>query len=130
MGNQVGEPLTILSKTLNKRLAERGLLRSQDTERNRHTVRRTIEGARRTVLHMAAKLFIGASAQSSPLSHISTDAEEDGSIPKDDFPTAPPESTHKNGPRERPALPQDTGAGSIGTVGTVPDPTDEVVFRI
>ena len=130
MGNQVGEPLTILSRTLNKRLAERGLLRSQDTERNRHTVRRTIEGARRTVLHMAAKLFIGASAQSSPLSHISTDAEEDGSIPKDDFPTAPPESTHKNGPRERPALPQDTGAGSIGTVGTVPDPTDEVVFRI
>ena len=44
MGNQVGEPLTILSKTLNKRLVERGLLRSQDKERNRHTVRCTIEG--------------------------------------------------------------------------------------
>ena len=49
MGNEVGEPLTILSKTLNKRLAERGLLRSRESERNRHTVRRTIEGARRTV---------------------------------------------------------------------------------
>ena len=49
LGNQLGEPLAILSKTLNKRLAERGLLRSQESVRNRHTVRRTIEGARRAV---------------------------------------------------------------------------------
>ena len=49
MGNQVGEPLTVLSKTLNKRLAERGLLRSQDSKRHRHTVRHMIEGARRAV---------------------------------------------------------------------------------
>ena len=48
MGNQVGEPQTVLSKTLNKRLAERALLRSQETERHRHTVRRVIEGARRS----------------------------------------------------------------------------------
>ena len=72
LGNQVGEPLTILSKTLNKRLAERGLLRSQESVRNKHTVRRVIEGARRNVLHLAASLFRGESAQSA---HYSTDGE-------------------------------------------------------
>ncbi len=133
MGNQVGEPLTVLSKTLNKRLAERGLLRSQESERHRHTVRRVIEGARRAVLHLAANLFLGESAQSSQsshLSHNSTDDEADGSIPWDDYHTAPPESTHKIGPRERPALPQDAAAGTIGPVGMVPDPTNEVELRI
>ena len=130
MGNQVGEPLTILSKTLNKRLAERGLLRSQDTERHRHTVRHVIEGARRTVLHMAASLFLGAPAQSSHLSHFSTDGEADGSIPRDDSDIAPPESSHIIGPRERPALPRDAAVGSIGPVGTIPEPTDEVELRI
>ena len=133
LGNQVGEPLTILSKTLNKRLAERGLLRSQDKERNRHTVRRTLEWARRTVLHMAANLLLGESTQSAQSSHYSTDGEADGSIPRDDYHPASPESTHKIGPGEQPALPQDAAAGPVGpvgTVGTVPEPTDEVVLRI
>ena len=127
MGNQLGEPLTILSKTLNKRLAERGLLRSQESVRNRHTVRRVIEGARRYVLHMDANLFLGESSQTS---HNSTDAEANGSIPRADYHPVSPESAHKNGPGEQPMLPEDAVDGPIGPVGPIPGPIDEVELRI
>ena len=108
-----------------RRLAERCLLRSQESVRHRHTVRRTIEGARCAVLHIETNLFLGESAQSAQSAHYSTDGEENGSIRWADYHPAPPESTHKIGPRERPALPQDAAAGL-----TVPGPTDEVVLRI
>ena len=110
-----------------QRLADDRLLRSQESVRHRHTVRRTLEGARRTVLHLAANLLLGESTQSAQSSHYSTDGEADGSIPRDDYHPISPEATHKIGPRERPALPQDAAAGAIGPV---PEPTDEVELRI
>ena len=122
LGNEVGEPLTVLSKTLNKRLAERGLLRSQESVRNKHTVRRVIEGARRYVLHMDANLFLGESSQTS---HNSTDAEANGPIPWADNHPVLPESAHNNGPGEQPMLPEDAGAGPIGPIGPIPGPIDE-----
>ena len=52
-----------------QRLSECGLLRSQDSKRNRHTVRRTLEGAWRNVLHIETNLLLGESAQSA---HVRT----------------------------------------------------------
>jgi hypothetical protein len=52
MAQAGGEPLTVSSKTLHKRLKERGLLASTDRQRGRLVVRRTLEGHRREVLHL------------------------------------------------------------------------------
>jgi len=51
-----GDGFSISPRTLRQRLAERGLLRSTDEGRARGTltVRRDLEGARRSVLHLAA----------------------------------------------------------------------------
>jgi hypothetical protein len=46
--------LTVSSRTLWKRMDERGLLLSTDPQRNTRAVRVTLEGSRRTVLHFAA----------------------------------------------------------------------------
>jgi len=45
------DPLTVTGSTLRKRLQERALLLSTDTNRQTLTVRRTLEGRRRDVLH-------------------------------------------------------------------------------
>jgi len=47
-----GDAITVASKTLHKRLYERGLLVSVDEKRNTLSTRRTLEGARRQVLHL------------------------------------------------------------------------------
>jgi len=49
-----GEGLTITSSTLHRRLKQRGLLKTTDETRERLVVRRTLAGARRKVLHLAA----------------------------------------------------------------------------
>jgi hypothetical protein len=49
-----GNGIAITSKTLAKRLHERGFLRSTDRERGHLKVRRMFEGRRRDVLHLAA----------------------------------------------------------------------------
>lgn len=57
MAQAGGEPLTVSSRTLHRRLSEQNLLASVDTQRNRLVVRRTLEGRRREVLHLGAKAF-------------------------------------------------------------------------
>ena len=47
-----GTSLPIKQRTLWKRLAEHGLLASRDSARGTSTVRRTIEGMRRELLHL------------------------------------------------------------------------------
>lgn len=59
MGQAIGEPLAVGERTLHKRLRERGLLRSRDEGRGRLTIRRVLEGARRSVLHLAAPTIRG-----------------------------------------------------------------------
>lgn len=54
-GRDSGEGLNISGRTLHKRLAERGVLRSNEGERL--TVRRTLGGARRYVLHLLSDLL-------------------------------------------------------------------------
>jgi hypothetical protein len=47
-----GESLTVSAPTLRRRLKERGLLSSWDAARQELTIRRTLEGRRRNVLHL------------------------------------------------------------------------------
>lgn len=53
MARNSGENLTIAATTLWKRLDERKVLKSKDEARGRFTVRRTIAGNRRAVIHLA-----------------------------------------------------------------------------
>ncbi len=47
------ESLPVTETTLRRRLKEKGFLASTDTTRGKLTVRRTLQGARREVLHVA-----------------------------------------------------------------------------
>ncbi|MHB0912154.1 MAG: DUF3854 domain-containing protein [Armatimonadota bacterium] len=52
MARDSGDTIPLRGKTLHKRLDEHGLLASTDTARSTLTVRRTLEGSRRNVLHL------------------------------------------------------------------------------
>jgi hypothetical protein len=51
VGRDVGELLAVSEQTLNKRLREKGLLASTEARRETLTVRRSIGGSSRSVLH-------------------------------------------------------------------------------
>jgi hypothetical protein len=55
LARQQGDGLPIAPRTLRKRMKERGLLASTDPEREVLTVRRTLDGRRREVLHLQAR---------------------------------------------------------------------------
>jgi len=55
--------LAVNEQTLWKRLHEAGLLRSTEERRRRHTVRKTLGGSRRPVLHVAAGSVLGSAAR-------------------------------------------------------------------
>ena len=57
LGRDTGDSLPVASKTLHKRLHEKGLLASTDVGRRKLTVRRMLERQRRAVLHFQAGLF-------------------------------------------------------------------------
>jgi hypothetical protein len=48
-----GEALPVSEQTLNKRLNEKGLLASVDQKRETLTVRRTLAGSKKSVLHFS-----------------------------------------------------------------------------
>jgi len=56
-GRDSGDPLTITGKTLRRRLHERGLLASTDDKRQVLTVRHTLDGSRRNVLHTSSNFL-------------------------------------------------------------------------
>lgn len=57
LGRETSDPLTVTLHTLTRRLAERKLLLSTGTHSETLSVRRTLEGSRRLVLHLPAALF-------------------------------------------------------------------------
>jgi hypothetical protein len=60
LAKELGEPLGVSQPTLQKRLRQKGLLKSWDHARERNTVRKTITLERRAVLHLDAALsFFG-----------------------------------------------------------------------
>lgn len=58
IGRDVADNIALTPKTLHKRLHERGFLKTKEESRGTLTVRRTIEGRRREVLHLSPELFI------------------------------------------------------------------------
>jgi hypothetical protein len=60
LGGEIGDGITIGSKTLNKRLHEQGLLLSAERDRSTYTVRKVLEGvSRRPVLHLHIRSLVG-----------------------------------------------------------------------
>ncbi|HEY8601378.1 MAG TPA: DUF3854 domain-containing protein [Thermomicrobiales bacterium] len=57
LGREVGDGLAVTAAVLTKRLHEKGLLASTDEARETLPVRRTLEGKRRAVLHLAAAIL-------------------------------------------------------------------------
>lgn len=66
LGRHVGDALVVSSRTLRKRLAEKGLLLSQDVARETLTVRRRLEGRERKVIHLPASALCGAPETDKP----------------------------------------------------------------
>src|SRR5207244_814788 len=52
LGQEIGDRIALTPQTLRKRLKERGILATCETQRRMLTVRRTLEGQRREVLHL------------------------------------------------------------------------------
>ena len=50
MGREMGDPLTVTSATLRKRLKERGVIETPESRQGRHTIRKHLEGKRMEVL--------------------------------------------------------------------------------
>ncbi len=71
------ESLTVSAQTLRRRLRERGLLTSTAAARQELTVRCTLDGCRRNVLHLQASLFVTEPAQ--PAQH-EENAEKNGRV--------------------------------------------------
>lgn len=73
LGREQGESLTISSRTLRQRLHEKGLLAGTDKARHMLTVRKTLEGSRREVLHVRSRILHDRPDQSD---HENGSAEE------------------------------------------------------
>jgi hypothetical protein len=63
MGQASNDPLVVTPLTLRKRLYERGLLLNVDSGREVLTIRKTIDGRRRAVLHLDAATVLGELAE-------------------------------------------------------------------
>jgi hypothetical protein len=132
VGNATGDPLAVTQKTLGKRLQERGLLLSSERGRGRNTMRRELEGLRRTVLHLSPDILDAGvppepaqSAHSTRTGHVQTAPPwrhvDDGPISWADPVAADQESTHGNGPQLDDDQIRTEARGSIGPVGTIPE---------
>lgn len=133
VGNATGDPLAVTQKTLGKRLQERGLLLSSERGRGRNTMRRELEGQRRTVLHLsAAVLDAGMPSERAQLAHSTTTRRvqaappwthiDDGPISWADPAAADQEPAHGTGPRHDDDQIRSEARGPIGPVGTIPEP--------
>lgn len=71
LATEQGDGFAIASRTLHKRLREKGYLRSTDVTRKTLTIRRTLEGQRREVLHLH-----GASITSDQLTKLTNRAQD------------------------------------------------------
>jgi hypothetical protein len=116
-----GEPIPVSSKTLHKRLAERGLLVSTDTQRGRHPVRITIEEVRRYVLHLHVdSLMSGEPAQSAQSAHTPAPDAQKADSWADSWADSGPAKV-EIGPRIGPLAAPERGFGPVGPIGPVPE---------
>jgi hypothetical protein len=102
MARDQGDGMPVTVRTLRKRLHERGLLAGVDGEREVLTVRRTLEGKRRDVMHLSAA-FLSAEKPDQP-DHGGRNPGENGRVcgrvppgPAADPTTEPDPNAQKNG---------------------------------
>jgi hypothetical protein len=123
VGQATGSTVAVGARTLAKRLHQRGYLQSVDAERDRLHVRRTLQGARRNVLHLSADSVVPKEpSQSSQSTHTDEETASqshasggNGSIPWDDSASTGQRSTQEIDP-----FPAERGGnGSVGSIGTV-----------
>ena len=118
MGRDTGDPLSVQPKTLHRRLHQAGLLVSMDDARGRLTVRRTLGGTRRYVLHFRASLFDGA-AQPAQSAQLLSEPARSGPVSwaaggRQPIPIGPPAVADTAQPERGSAM-----SGSIGPIGPI-----------
>ncbi len=122
--------ITTTPKTLWKRLRERGVLASADTKRQRNTIRRTLQGSRRNVLHLKQEtLMPGKPSQPSQSSHEPEDRGGLGRFLWDGSYLDTREPAPGTGPSEAGGPGSSDRRGPVGTVGTVPERTEGPVME-
>jgi hypothetical protein len=96
-----GEAFAVTPHTLRRRLRERGLLATTDADRGKLTVRKTLQGVRRDVLHLAARVP-SAPDQTGPTGPEGGAAPGIGPNSGAGFPPPSPfpaqQAAHENGP--------------------------------
>ena len=122
MARDTGEGLTVSNQTLRKRLKEKGLLKSTDTKRGRLVIRRTLEGARREVLHLDSNTLmpsepaqVSHSALEGSQTPVNRDDSRDGSW--DENAHGGQKVAHTNGPQVTKDEDVKDGNGKSGTIG-------------
>jgi hypothetical protein len=115
-----GDALPVSPRTLRKRLKERGLLAEADTERQVLTVRRTLEGQRRDVLHLSAGL-LSAEKPDQPDQHDGATEQAStyagrvaGTNSTNGRPTRPADPTSPTNPTSDPTSENGYPAGTCG----------------
>lgn len=112
--------LSVSSRTLWKRLKEAGKLATTDETRQRNTVRVTLQGSRREVLHLrSAILMPGKPSQPSQPSRSSREGGLYGTVLRDGPDDPDEEPSQETVPEEAVDPLVSSTAGSVGTVGTV-----------
>jgi hypothetical protein len=66
LASDEGEPLGLSARTITKRLRERSFLSSTEADQHENTVRRTVEGERRRVLHLSASALAAGAESTEP----------------------------------------------------------------
>ncbi len=85
------------------------------------TVRHTLEGRRRNVLHIPASLLDAQPAHSAQQGSLLADAVQSGPIQGVDSSLPAPGSAHE-------IRPEDDAAGDNGQIGRIPDEDDGIPF--
>jgi hypothetical protein len=117
MGREGGEHLTIGSKTLHRRLSERGLLLSSEIGRGTLTVGRVLEGTRRSVLHISPASLMPPETDQSDHESLATGGNGQnpgqfcGQIPA----VESAETDHENCPEQAWDPDEDAFMGSLGS---------------
>jgi hypothetical protein len=120
LARQAGEALAVTATTLWRRLGDRNLLASRDEARKRRTVRRTLGGRRREVLHLpASALELEEPSQPSHTSPDGAGAHPGGTEPRDGHAGADAKPSQTTVPPGRNGDAAGTPQGTCGTVGTV-----------
>ena len=130
MGRDTGDPIAVQPKTLHRRLQQAGLLLSIEEARKRLTVRRTLGGARRAVLHLSASVLEGT-AQTARPARTNDDHDAAGPVPRATAEPMRTETAHEPAPDAAPAERGQAAPGTNGPIGPVlhrtEDPKRDVV---